>query len=104
MDADNVNVFFCAGTPDNISDIATHVDGGCVWLSYTGTSVGVDQICVSVCDNSLNICDTTVVIIKVVPPTDVDTIYDTICKSNCSEVYCLDTTWTDNSTTVICVM
>ncbi|MBL0080908.1 MAG: hypothetical protein IPP53_17950 [Bacteroidetes bacterium] len=47
MDADNVNVFFCAGTPDNISDIATHVDGGCVWLSYTGTSVGAT---VSLCD------------------------------------------------------
>ncbi|MBL0080911.1 MAG: hypothetical protein IPP53_17965 [Bacteroidetes bacterium] len=46
MDADNVNVFFCAGTPDNISDIATHVDGGCVWLSYTGTSERRIEICI----------------------------------------------------------
>ncbi|MBL0080914.1 MAG: gliding motility-associated C-terminal domain-containing protein [Bacteroidetes bacterium] len=92
MDADNVNVFFCAGTPDNISDIATHVDGGCVWLSYTGTSVGVDQICVSVCDNSLNICDTTRVIITVVPkdviPTR-DTIRVTVQTEN-SILVCYD--------------
>ncbi|MBL0287333.1 MAG: hypothetical protein IPQ19_07940 [Bacteroidetes bacterium] len=47
--------------------------------------------------SNFNIIDTTVVFIKVLPPTDSE-VYAP--KSNCSKVYCLDTTWTDNSTTV----
>ncbi|MBL0078616.1 MAG: hypothetical protein IPP53_05695 [Bacteroidetes bacterium] len=106
MDADDVTVVLCAGPLDNITNVQTHVDGGCVWLSYTGTSVGTDQLCVSICDNSLDVCDETVVIITVIPN---DTVIVIPVCDTCSETFCLDTlfditnsTWTfcDGSTEV----
>ncbi|MBL0080178.1 MAG: hypothetical protein IPP53_14050 [Bacteroidetes bacterium] len=36
----------------------------CIWLSYTGISEGLDQICIETCDNRLNLCDTTVIILS----------------------------------------
>jgi hypothetical protein len=100
MDADDVTVVLCAGPLDNITNVQTHVDGGCVWLSYTGTSVGVDQLCVSICDNSLNVCDTTVVIVTVIPN---DTVIVVPICDTCSETFCLDTLFDiTNSTWTFC--
>ena len=85
MQADNVTAFFCAGTPDNVSNIQTHIDGDCVWLSYTGISEGIDKICIQACDNELEICDTTIIIFSE-KSKEIIQVCDT-----CTASFCLDT-------------
>jgi gliding motility-associated-like protein len=105
MNADSVSIVNCDGTLDNITAPTTTVNGNCVNVTYTGTNIGTDKFCVVVCDTVLDICDTTEVIVTVIPKDTVPVI--PVCDT-CTETTCLDTivditdgTWTlcDGSTT-----
>ncbi len=56
---------------------------------YTGESTGADTACIVIC-NAQGICDTTIIIVKVIPP-----VRDTVLKSviiTQSGTFCVDTT------------
>ncbi|MBK9352513.1 MAG: T9SS type A sorting domain-containing protein [Bacteroidetes bacterium] len=97
MQADNVTAFFCAGIADNVSNIQTQMGEDCIWLSYTGISEGLDQICIETCDNELNLCDTTVIILSE-KSKEIIQVCDT-----CTVSFCLDTMfYITNSTWAFC--
>jgi ATP-dependent RNA circularization protein (DNA/RNA ligase family) len=105
MNADNVSIVNCDGTLDNITTPSTTVGDSCVSVTYTGTNIGTDKFCVVVCDTVLDVCDTTEVIVTVIPTDTVPVI--PVCDT-CTETVCLDTilnitegSWTlcDGSTT-----
>ncbi|MBK7506526.1 MAG: hypothetical protein IPI52_16205 [Bacteroidetes bacterium] len=74
---------------------------GCVTY-VAGPNAGTEgPICIVACDASLDMCDTTIIIIEVVPP--VDTIRDTICTT-CTDTICLDNDFEPGviTTTTLC--
>ncbi len=85
-----VNLNELPGTVVSITN-ACPVDGvtftysadSCVYI--TGTNIGTDQACIVVCDE-YGVCDTTIINITILPPTD--TVYITIPTSD-SAVLCL---------------
>lgn len=56
-------------------------------LEITGEAIGSDTACIVICDN-LGICDTTVVIVHVVPPTADQVIYT--IEVGQDSLHCLD--------------
>ncbi|QQR97860.1 MAG: gliding motility-associated C-terminal domain-containing protein [Sphingobacteriales bacterium] len=90
MNPDNITLLECNGELDNISIPfnSVNVHDGCVMVTYIGTSIGSDEFCVVVCDSILDICDTTRVIIVVIPD---DTLPVFPVCDTCTETLCLDT-------------
>ena len=58
-------------------------------IEITGDAVGVDTACLVAC-NDLGVCDTTILIVNIIPPT-IDTVEFTIAPTE-SGTYCVDTT------------
>ncbi|MBX7226392.1 MAG: hypothetical protein K1X55_10200, partial [Chitinophagales bacterium] len=72
---------FCDGSTTGTGTLGTYEidDNGCVTYVAANTPGDENEICVIACDANLGICDTTIIIITVVPPTVTpDTIYDTV--------------------------
>jgi gliding motility-associated-like protein len=89
MTADSVSIIACNGTINNITQpTVISISANCVMIKYTGTSIGTDDVCVIVCDNDLQICDTTKVIIVVEPKDTIPIV--TVCDT-CTTTVCLDT-------------
>ncbi|QQR98834.1 MAG: hypothetical protein IPK18_04780 [Sphingobacteriales bacterium] len=88
MNADSVSIVNCAGTLDNITTPIATNNGNCINVVYTGTAIGEDKFCVVVCDTTLGVCDTTEVIITVIPK---DTIIVVPVCDTCTETACIDT-------------
>jgi gliding motility-associated-like protein len=74
---------------------------GCVTYNAGSVSGVEEDICVIACDATTGFCDTTIITITVVPPTD--TIVDTICTT-CIDTLCLDNPFGPGSlvTTTLC--
>jgi gliding motility-associated-like protein len=88
--------------PFNGITTALIINGTEICITYTPDNgyAGLDSICVVVCDNG-GLCDTGIITITVVPPTD--TIVDTICTT-CIDTLCLDNPFGPGSlvTTTLC--
>jgi hypothetical protein len=83
---------FCDGSTIGNGTLGTYeIDAnGCVTYVAGNTPGDENEICVIACDANLGICDTTIIIITVVPPTVTpDTIYDTV-PVNDTVVVCVD--------------
>ncbi|HNL58517.1 MAG TPA: hypothetical protein PKK35_12790, partial [Chitinophagales bacterium] len=88
MNADSVSIVNCGGTLDNITTPIATNNGNCINVVYTGTAIGEDKFCVVVCDTVLKVCDTTEVIVTVLPK---DTIVVIPVCDTCTVTTCLDT-------------
>ncbi|QQR98832.1 MAG: hypothetical protein IPK18_04770 [Sphingobacteriales bacterium] len=88
MNADTNYIINCAGALDNITTPTATQEGNCISIKYTGTNIGEDKFCVVVCDTTLKVCDTTEVIITVIPK---DTIIIVPVCDTCTETACIDT-------------
>jgi hypothetical protein len=105
FDAATTTYSFCDGTTTpktgTLGDYTINPATGCVTY-VAGPNAGTEEpICIVACDSKLDMCDTTIIIIKVVPP--VDTILDTICKT-CTDTICLDNDFEPGviTTTTLC--
>ncbi|MCB9032969.1 MAG: gliding motility-associated C-terminal domain-containing protein [Chitinophagales bacterium] len=96
MTPDNVTIVACdGGTLDNITTPTYTINGNCVMVTYTGTNIGTDEVCVIICDTDLDICDTNRVVITVTTQ-DTVPIIEVPCDT-CTVTVCLDTIYDINN-------
>ncbi|MBP6185203.1 MAG: gliding motility-associated C-terminal domain-containing protein [Saprospiraceae bacterium] len=75
----------CASASGQYADIAILSGTNC--LEYTGEAIGTDTACIVICDDLGN-CDTTILIVHVVPPTADTVVF--ILDIDQDSVHCLD--------------
>ncbi|MBK7137631.1 MAG: hypothetical protein IPH74_00825 [Bacteroidetes bacterium] len=98
----DITYSLCNGDLSGTGNFGSYIVTADGCLIYESDSIsGIDTVCVIACDASLGLCDTTIIIIEVVPP--VDTIRDTICTT-CTDTICLDNDFEPGviTTTTLC--